>query len=238
MPPALTTTSAPISWRSPRCSTVTPVTRGVRRSASRVDRDADDPCVGPDVDAALARTGSEGLGEAGRVQPAVGRQPHRAKDAVGRHQRESVAAPRRRDEVHRQAECLGPAGLALQLLHPRRARRQADRADLVPRRIDAGLVEQPPVQRCAVHHHPREGHGTPELADQARAVEGRTAGELRALDEDDVRPAAFGQVVGDRCPADPAADDDDPRMLHGSERRRSAGLRAGSPRRGPLGWPA
>ena len=35
-----------------------------------------------------------------------------------------------------------------------------------------------------------------------------------SLDEDDVRPAELGQVVGDRRSADAAADDDRPGMLH------------------------
>ena len=49
-------------------------------------------------------------------------------------------------------------------------------------------------------------------------MERRPGGQLGALDQDDVGPAALGQVVRDRGPADAAADDD----------------RAGVVRHGPL----
>jgi hypothetical protein len=41
-------------------------------------------------------------------------------------------------------------------------------------------------------------------------VEGRTGGELVAVDEDDVAISEFGEVIGDRDAADAAADDDAP----------------------------
>ena len=49
----------------------------------------------------------------------------------------------------------------------------------------------------AVHHHLGEGHRAAQLADQAGRVEGRSGGQLRPIDEDDVGPAALGEVVGD-----------------------------------------
>src|SRR5712692_1608282 len=85
MPPALTTTSAPISDRSPLCSTVTPVTG--------------------------ARSGGEREGQSGGVEPAIGRQVDRPENAVGRQQRKERLGIRRADQLERQAERLGPAGL-------------------------------------------------------------------------------------------------------------------------------
>ena len=206
--------------------------------AAALRPDRDDPGPRPDPDALLASAGGERVGEPGRVEPAVGRQPDGAEDAVGRHQREAVLRLLRRDEVERQTERLGPARLASELLEPLRRRRQPERADLVPRRIRARLGGQPPVQLGAVHHHPGEGHGAPELADQSSRVEGRSGGQLGAVDEDDVGPAALREVVGDARPADPAADDDGPRVFH--SRRVAAALssrRATHDRRGHRGDP-
>ena len=204
---------------------LTPVLDGHAGDPAAVHADADDAGVGPDRHAALPCPGGECLGEPRRVEPAVGRQPHAAQDAVGRHQREAVAGLGRRDEVHRQAERLGPAGLPLELLHPRRRRGQADRADLVPGGVDAGLGLEPAVEVGAVHHHLGEGHRAPQLADQPGAVEGRAARQLGTVDEDDVGPATLGQVVGDRRPADAPADDHRPGVLH----RRSVAAALGRP---------
>ena len=223
MPPALTTTSARISWRSPRV----------------LNRHAGDPA------AVARRCQQRGCGygpgrrepgprrqrqrEPRRVQPAIGRQPDRAKDAIGRHQREAVLGLPRRDEVERQSEGLGPASLASSSSN-RPAGCQPQGPDLMPRRVRAGLGLQSPVQVGAVHHHFRERHGAAQLADEAGRVEGRAGGELRAIDQDDVRPAALCQVIGDGRPADAAADDHRPGVLHivtcylrcRSDRRRTA----------------
>ena len=115
MPPALTTMSARISRRSPLCSTVTPVTRprSVPIATTRVCGRICAPRARAPAASALARPG--------RVEPAVGRQPDGAEDAVGRHQREAVLGLAGADQLERQAERLGPAGLAAQLLEPLRA---------------------------------------------------------------------------------------------------------------------
>ena len=194
--------------RSPSCSTVTPVTR------PRSTPIADDPRVRPDRDAPLAGTGREGQGQAGRVEPAVGRQVDGAEHAVERHQREERRAPRSAlMSSTRQPERLGPAGLSAQLLQALRARRQPQRAHLVPRRVRAGLRGEAPVQLGAVHHHLRQRHGAAQLADEPRRVERGAGGQLGAVDEHDVGPAELGEVVRDRGAADAAADDDRPGVL-------------------------
>jgi hypothetical protein len=47
----------------------------------------------------------------------------------------------------------------------------------------------------------------------AGGVPGRARGELRLLDQQAVAPALLGQVIEQADPHDPAADDDDPRLL-------------------------
>ncbi len=100
--------------------------------AAAVRADGDDPGPGPDPGALLARAGGQRVGQPGRVQPAVGRQPDCAKDAVRRHQREAILGLPRRDELEREAERLGPAGLPAKLLETLRAGGETKRADLVP----------------------------------------------------------------------------------------------------------
>ena len=112
-------------------------------------RDASDPTtlrpdlhdarVRADLRPALARAGGQGVGKTGRVEPAIGRQVDRAEDALGRHEREACLRLVGGDELERQAERLGPAGLAAELLETFRAGREAERADLVPRRVRPGL---------------------------------------------------------------------------------------------------
>ena len=177
-------------------------------------RDRDDPGVWADLGAALAGAGSQRLRQAGGIEPAVGRQPDGPEDAVRRHQGESVACLRGRDQLQRQTERPRPADLALELLQPCLRRCQPERPDLVPRGIDARLGAEPPVQVGAVHHHLRQGHGASELADEAGRMERRAGCQLGPVDEDDVGPAQFGEVVGDRRPADAATDDHRAGVVH------------------------
>ena len=58
--------------------------------AAAIRADRDDPGVRADLGAALPRAGGQRVGQPGRVEPAVGRQPDGAEDAVGRHQREAI----------------------------------------------------------------------------------------------------------------------------------------------------
>ena len=184
-------------------------------SAIRDDRN--DPGVGPDLRAALPGARGQGLGQAGRIEPAVGREPDGPEDAVGRHEREAVARLRGRNQLQRQPERPRPADLALELLEAGLGRRQPERPDLVPRGIDAGLVAKAPVQVGAVHHHLGQGHGAAQLANEAGRVERRARGQLGPVDQDDVAPAKLGEVVGDRRPADAAPDDHRPGVLnHGA----------------------
>ena len=167
-----------------------------------------DSSVASDRGATAAGTRRQCQGESGRVEPAVGGQEDRTQHALGRHHREAVARLACRDQLERQPERLGPAGLPLELLIALASRSQAQRPDLVPGRIDARLLSKPSVQLDAVHHHPGQGHAGSELPDQPGGMECRTRGEVGPLDEDDVRPTELGEVVGDAGAAHTPTDDD------------------------------
>ena len=125
------------------------------RDSSASGAYVDNARVGSDRHASPAGTGRQRLGEAGRVEPAVGRQEDRAENALGRHQGEALLGLARRDELEREPERLGPARLALQLLVALAARGETQRSDLVPGGVDPRLGRQPTVQLDAVHHHLR-----------------------------------------------------------------------------------
>ncbi len=183
--------------------------------AAAVHADPHDPGVGPDRDALLPGAGRQRHGQPGRIEPAVGRQPDRAEDAL-----ESTSAG---IASRASSAVISSSGSPNVFAQPawrwsssNRAfeRREPERADLVPRRVDARLGRETAVQLGAVHHHPCQGHRAPQLADEARRVEGRAGRQLRPIDEDDVGPAALGEVVRDRRPADSAADDHRPGVVH------------------------
>ena len=174
--------------------------------AAAYDLDARDACFLADLGAAAACAFDEGEGELARVDVAVGREEGRAEDAVDGHRREHALGLLSGDELQGQAEGLGPAGLAGQLLHALLARGQAQRADLVPAGLEADLLAQRSVQLDRVHHHLRQAERAAQLADQAGGVESRAAGDSRTLDEDDLGPAQAGEPVEDRGPADSSTD--------------------------------
>ena len=77
--------------------------------AATFDADRGHPRVRPDRRAARARAGGEGLGQTGRVEPAVRGQVDRAEDAIGRHQREEVASLGGRDRARAAARTSWPS---------------------------------------------------------------------------------------------------------------------------------
>ena len=92
-----------------------------------------------DLDAARARARRVGIGEAGRVDVAVARDPRRADHAVHLDQREELARLLRRDEVDVEAESLGHRRRALELLPARLRGGEAQAARAVPSGGLAGL---------------------------------------------------------------------------------------------------
>ena len=93
---------------------------------------------------------------------------------------------------------------ALELLHP--LRRPGD--------LDAARLEEDPQLLVLVDAVDREGRhllGVVGQEDEVRGVAGRAAGagQRALLEQDDVRPALLGQVVGHAAADDAGADDDD-----------------------------
>ena len=183
-----------ISGRSPSCSTVTP---GDPRPRSRPM--ATTRCVGPDRArrAAARRRRAPGPGRTGRASrrsAARRRRGRRRSTSAG-----SGPAPRRRAmRSSGRPKVLAQPAWRSQLLDPLRARRQPERTDLVPRRVDPGLGAQPPVQRRRRTSSSASGSREPRSCPTRPArVERRAAGQLGAIDEDDVGPAELGEVVGD-----------------------------------------
>ncbi len=214
-----------------------------REHAARVDDDlgGDRALVGLDTghaaaldaDSGHARVGMElrpvapgALGERERqlagVDVAVGRDVRGTEHALRGQRREQPLGVLGGDQLDRQPERPRPAGLALELLHPLLRRSQPQRADLVPAGLQADLLLQGAVEVDRGDHHLREAERATELADEARGVEGRAAGQVGSLDQDDVVPAEPGEPVEDGRAADSAADDDRTgSVLHCSNSRKA-----------------
>ena len=201
MPAALTTTSAAMSYCSPACCTSTPITR-----PSRTPMPLTRWCCRTCTPRLRAPAASANARFEGSSQPSVGSQTAPSTPSVVISGNRSCASVAETSSIG-SPKARGPAGLALELLEAGPARREPQGSDLVPRGIDAGLGRQPPVQLDAVHHHPRQRHGAPQLPDEPGAVERRARRQLRAVQQHDVGPAPLREVVRDRRPADPAADD-------------------------------
>ena len=178
------------------------------RHASALDGHARDPGAGRDLRSAAPRTFGERERQLARVDVAVGRQERRAEDAVRGHRREELLRLVGRDQLERQTERLRPARLPRDLLHPLGRRREPERSDLVPARLETHFGLERAVEVDALHHHPRERERAAELTNQARRVEGRPARELGALDEHHVLPAESCEPVEDGAAADSASDHD------------------------------
>src|SRR5439155_15275357 len=150
--------------------------------------------------------------ELARVDVAVGGEEGRAENTLGGHRRKHAPCLVGRDELERQTECLGPRGLARQLLHTLLARGKAKGANLVPTGLEPDLVLEGSVEVDRVHHHLGQAQRSAELSNQTRGVKGRTAGDPRALEQDQVSPAETREPVEDGRAADTASDDDGARV--------------------------
>ena len=207
IPPAFTTTSVRIVPAVVSTSWTRPSRTPMRRTRVPVR------IVAPRFRAPSASAIARPLGSR---WPSVGRYTA-PRTPSRRHHREKPLRLRRPDLLQGKPEGLGPARLTAVLEDPLGRARQPEAAGLLPARVAAGLGGEPPVALDAPHHQPREGNGRAELADQARGVEGRAAGQLGALDQHDVAPALGREVVRDARAAHAAPYDDCPRVLgHGA----------------------
>jgi hypothetical protein len=155
---------------------------------------------GEDARAARPRPLGELARQLRRIDVAVAWKEGSADHALRRHERKQLLRLLRRDQLQGQAEGLGRARLAPQLLHPLPARGESDPAALDP-------AWDRPVQLDRAHHHPGQRDVAAQLAHQGGRVEGRARGELVSLQEHHAVPAGLDQVVGDRRPPDAASHD-------------------------------
>ena len=118
---------------------------------------------------------------------------------------------RRRDFRDIDIEGAGERGLAVDFLLALFGQRHGNRSVLAHAGGDAGFFLQPDIEFGGVFREARQVLAGPQLADQARGVPGRAAGQLPALQQDDVFPAYLGEMIGDRAARDAAADNDGPR---------------------------
>ena len=86
------------------------------RYLAALDRDPGHARVGVDLGASATRTFCEGERQLARVDVPVAREVRSAENTVGRHRRKQGLGLRRRDQLERKAEGLGPAGLSGDLL--------------------------------------------------------------------------------------------------------------------------
>jgi hypothetical protein len=180
-----------------------------RLDPAPLDLDAGYPRVGLDLGAAAPGALGERIGELARVDVAVGGEVGGAAHPFSGHRREEALSLLRGDQLERQAEGLGPAGLAGELLHALLGGGKPEGTDLVPSGLEPDLVAERPVELDGAHHHLGEAQGAAELADEAGGMERRAARQIGALDEHDVVPAELRQPIEDGAAADAAADDDD-----------------------------
>ena len=115
----------------------------------------------------------------------------------------------RRQQVHVEAEGPGGGRLTAELGPALRRRGEAEAPRLAPAGCKAGLGLQPFVEIDGGPQQLGDRGRRAELADQPGGVPRRAAGQLAALDQDDVGLVVTGQMIGDGAADDAAADDDD-----------------------------
>ena len=157
---------------------------------------------GPDPDAQRAGGIGHRVGRAVRVEMTVPGEVDRAVQRIGRDRRHQAASLVGADDARVQPDPARPAGRPLELPELLRARCQPQAAD--------GLEgAEASIELDAVapeaHHRGRRVEGR----DEPGSLAGGAGRELCLLDEEHVRPAGEGQVVGDAAASDPATDDDD-----------------------------
>ena len=135
----------------------------------------DDPC------AAHAGPFRQRLRQVGRVRLAVAGNPHGPAQVVGPKQRIDLSGFAGRDELEVDAEASGARHLALQKLQSLRRFCDVETAALLPTGGEPGFVFERRIELDTVAAHPRRVARRAKLADQARSVPGRAAGQLALL---------------------------------------------------------
>ena len=157
---------------------------------------------------AHARAPRQGLGGVGGVGLTVRGHVDGADQVVGADDRVEAGDPGGLDQAHLDAEGVGHAGLALQLMEARLGLGHGDGADLAEAGRQPRLLLESRIELDGIGREPRQIARGPELAHQAGGMPGRAAGQPVALQQHHVLDPAPGQVIGDGDPDDAAADDD------------------------------
>ena len=146
-----------------------------------------------------------GIGRIGRPVP---RHEVRRDQIVGAQHRCLVRDFVQWDAVDLHTEGGGHGRLSLQLLLARRRAGQRDAAGLPKSGRLAGFRFQIAVQVQRVFRQVGLALRRAQLCHQARGMPSRAAGDLALLQQHGVRPAEFGEMIGDTAPDDAAANDD------------------------------
>ena len=111
--------------------------------------------------------------------------------------------------MHVEAEGVRGGRLALELGPALRVAGEPETPGLAPTGGKPGLDLEPLVELDRVAEHLGDRGRRAELTDEAGGMPGRAAGQLAALDQDDVGLVVAGEMIGGGAADDAAADDDD-----------------------------
>ena len=193
-PAQLTTTSHSTGPRS--------VSTAVMR-CRRVEREPGDPCLLHHLGAAHPGALGQRLGEVGRVDLAVARQPQRTEQVLDLHHRPQLLRALGRDQlaVHvvRRRVGRGP----LQLDHPVLGPGHDHATDVAVAGSQPGLGLERGVELGGVLHQPGPALRGPQRPDQPGRVPRRTAGEVALLEQQHVGLPQLGQVEATDAPMTP-----------------------------------
>ena len=180
--------------------------------APLLDADARDFGVLEDLGAAHARASGEGLRGVDGVGLAILADEDAADEITHLEQRPALADLGGREQIDLQSEGLAHRSAAIELLETRMGLCDADRTVLLEAGRLSGLGLERPVELRRVLGELGEVARGAQLADEPRRVPGRPAGQLLALEQDDIGDADLRQMIGDRAAGHTAADDDHVRM--------------------------
>ena len=194
-----------------------------------VARERLDPGVAVDPGPELARRAGVGLGHPGGIEMPVDPGAQRAGEAGGIEQGHQAVGLLRADDLGVDVEVAPLRHHALQPVEALLGRGQHHPArDVEPRRLPGKLLDLL-VELDGVLLQLGDVGVAVDGVHATRRVPGRAGGELVALEQHEVRPAALGEVVEHRAADHPPSDHDDAGM--GLHVRRASAAGAARPRR-------
>ena len=146
------------------------------------------------------------LGQVGRLDIAVLRVLNCADDAVDVAERPKLLDLIRREELDRDPDRLGDAGIVAVLIEPVAGAGEADVGDLAQADVEPRLGLEVLVERDRIFVDLSDGITEVEERQKAGRMPGRAGGQLLALDEHAIGPALLDEMVKRRNADDAAAD--------------------------------